>query len=448
MFAAVKRCLFRNLTVRESIRPFSVAVSSSTISPIAYGQSDFGMIRKEGSWYVDKTHFLPTLEAMGYLLFFVRPPRFGKTLLLSMMEHYYDVNNKNNFDELFGGLWIHQNPTKLRTSFHILHFNFSTISVDEKVESNFLDKVKTDVEFCCKKYGLSAQNIVKEENALRSVLNLASEFEGKNFMILIDEYDRFANSLLFDDPQIYDKVVRGQSGDPTSALSSFLTTLKAIPNRLSFSKFRSFITGIMPLNFADCSGYNVSQNITLHEDVGDLVGLKRNDIKAAIDQYLPLEPHQRTRVLHVMQSYYDGYYFPGCKEALFNSTHFLKKMFDPDPAFRNYILTSRSINPDDLQDPNTKVSDKVMSVISKVPSSADIVYRLSNEQVKVSVMKIHKSFNLQPLHPPEDDVYAHDRALSLIFILSWSNNNEVRRSNVWSTSSSEGTKQISKNRFH
>ena len=57
-----------------------------------------------------------------------------------------------------------------------------------------------------------------------------------------------------------------------------------------------------------------------------------------------------------------------------------------------------------------------MSVISKVPSSADIVYRLSNEQVEASVMKIHDSFNLQQiLHPPEDDVYAHDRSLSFLF---------------------------------
>ena len=55
---------------------------------------------------------------MGDLLFFVRPPRLGKTFLLSMMEHYYDINNKSKFEELFEGLWIHQNPTKLRTSFH------------------------------------------------------------------------------------------------------------------------------------------------------------------------------------------------------------------------------------------------------------------------------------------------------------------------------------------
>ena len=222
-----------------------------------------------------------------------------------MMEHYYDVNNKNNFDKLFGGFLIHQNPTKLRTSFHILPFNFSTISVDEKVESNFFDQVNRSVQWCCERYGLSAQNIVNKEDALDSVLALASEFEGKNFMILIDEYDRFANSLLFEKPQM---VVRGEGDDPaSSALRSFLTTLKAIPTCVPFSEFRSFITGIMPLNFADCSGYNVSENITLHEDVGDLVGLKRNDIKAAIDQYLPLEPHQQTRVLDVMQSYYDGY---------------------------------------------------------------------------------------------------------------------------------------------
>ena len=232
MFAAVKRCLFRNLRVRESIRPFSVAVSSSTISPIDYGESNFGTIRKKGSWYVDKTHFLPTLEAMGDLLFFVRPPRFGKTLLLSMMKHYYDVNNKTNFDELFGGLWIHQNPTKLRTSFHILYFNFSTILVNEKVESNFFNRVNGSVQWCCERYGLTAQNIVNEEDALDSVLALASEFEGKNFMILIDEYDRFANSLMFDEPQMYDKLVRGRSGDPASS--------RGVAKTRSRSRSRSF----------------------------------------------------------------------------------------------------------------------------------------------------------------------------------------------------------------
>ena len=65
---------FEILRVHESIPFFNVAASSSTISLIAYGESDFGMIRRRGSWYVDKTHFLSTLEAMGE---FVRTPRFG-----------------------------------------------------------------------------------------------------------------------------------------------------------------------------------------------------------------------------------------------------------------------------------------------------------------------------------------------------------------------------------
>ena len=72
---------------------------------IPYGRSNFADIRREGFFYVDKTPFLPVLERgeSGYAyLLFLRPRRIGKSLLLSMMEHYYDIGRANEFDELFG----------------------------------------------------------------------------------------------------------------------------------------------------------------------------------------------------------------------------------------------------------------------------------------------------------------------------------------------------------
>ncbi|MEY4194081.1 MAG: hypothetical protein RLZZ226_449, partial [Pseudomonadota bacterium] len=56
-----------------------------------YGLSDFAAIRQEGYFYQDRTGLIPQLEQAGRQLLFLRPRRFGKSLLLSMLENYYDV---------------------------------------------------------------------------------------------------------------------------------------------------------------------------------------------------------------------------------------------------------------------------------------------------------------------------------------------------------------------
>ena len=64
---------------------------------IPYGISNFRRIRNEGYYYVDKTQYLAMMESRDSFIFFVRPRRFGKSLFLSMMECYYDLNAKKDF---------------------------------------------------------------------------------------------------------------------------------------------------------------------------------------------------------------------------------------------------------------------------------------------------------------------------------------------------------------
>src|SRR4051794_18205542 len=100
---------------------------------IPYGISDFGQIRSEGFFYADKTPFLPVLESaeLGYRhLLFLRPRRFGKSTWLSVLEHYYDLGRKEQFDELFGGLWIGEHPTNERNSYLVLSLDFSGVATD------------------------------------------------------------------------------------------------------------------------------------------------------------------------------------------------------------------------------------------------------------------------------------------------------------------------------
>ncbi|MEA3332096.1 MAG: AAA family ATPase, partial [Pseudomonadota bacterium] len=81
-----------------------------------YGISDFKKIATKGYFYCDRTDKIPLLEQADSQLF-IRPRRFGKSLVLSMLENYYDVAKTDQFDEIFGHLAIGKNPTPLRNSY-------------------------------------------------------------------------------------------------------------------------------------------------------------------------------------------------------------------------------------------------------------------------------------------------------------------------------------------
>ena len=94
---------------------------------IPYGIADFKRIRNEGWYYVDKTEYLAKLEGRDSFVFFVRPRRFGKSLFISMMQCYYDRNEKENFEKLFGGLWLGEHPTENHSRYLVLALDFSKV---------------------------------------------------------------------------------------------------------------------------------------------------------------------------------------------------------------------------------------------------------------------------------------------------------------------------------
>ncbi|WP_035258661.1 AAA family ATPase, partial [Desulfatirhabdium butyrativorans] len=81
-----------------------------------YGISDFREIISQGYFYCDRTGCIPLLETGKYLLF-IRPRRFGKSLLLSTLFNYYDIARADEFERLFGHLAIGKNPTPLHNSY-------------------------------------------------------------------------------------------------------------------------------------------------------------------------------------------------------------------------------------------------------------------------------------------------------------------------------------------
>ena len=64
---------------------------------IPYGMMNFVAIREDNYYYVDKTRFIEKIENSNRYFFFIRPRRFGKSLTMSMLRHYYDINAAEKF---------------------------------------------------------------------------------------------------------------------------------------------------------------------------------------------------------------------------------------------------------------------------------------------------------------------------------------------------------------
>ena len=94
---------------------------------LPYGMMNFKDIRLDNYYYVDKTSYIPLIEQADRFFFFIRPRRFGKSLTLSMLQHYYDVRTRDIFDDLYGDLYIGKHPTQDRNSYLVLYLNFSGI---------------------------------------------------------------------------------------------------------------------------------------------------------------------------------------------------------------------------------------------------------------------------------------------------------------------------------
>ncbi|MEZ4725517.1 MAG: AAA family ATPase [Caldilineaceae bacterium] len=171
---------------------------------IPYGVADYGRLRRENAYYVDKTHYIPRIEAAPFYLFCIRPRRFGKSLWLSVLQHYYDVNQAENFDFLFGETYIGQNPTPDRNSYLTLFFNFALVNpaIDE-VQRSFEKNGHAVVQDFLIRYQRffaeeERQKILQEqkvEDKLRLLFFHAHRQQSKIYLF-IDEYDNFANTIL------------------------------------------------------------------------------------------------------------------------------------------------------------------------------------------------------------------------------------------------------------
>ena len=120
---------------------------------IPYGMMNFVAVREDNCYYVDKTRFIEKVEKANKYFFFIRPRRFGKSLTMSMLHHYYDINAADKFERLYGDLYIGKHPTPNHNKYLILYLNFAVVNADLGNYRSALDAIcNTEFNYFCDVY--------------------------------------------------------------------------------------------------------------------------------------------------------------------------------------------------------------------------------------------------------------------------------------------------------
>jgi len=323
------------------------------IKRIPYGKGDFEAVNAQNDYFVDKTRFIPLLEKTPYI-FLIRPRRFGKTLFMSMLQTYYDIDKKDRFEAFFHDTWILKNPTPERAGYMILDFNLSLVIKDkDKVQDDFNNYCNIRIDAFLRKNrpylpeGL-IEKVGRDIPAHEKLHLLSAELSDSpvKIYLMIDEYDNFTNTLLSEyGPSEYRKIVR-----EAGYFKQFFTNLKAMASGSGAGLARMFITGVSPVTMDDVtSGFNVGNNISTREVFNEILGFTEKDVMDILDYYTGCGVFHldRQESLQVMKKWYNNYRFSKrASTTVFNADailYFMDKSMD-----RNYI-------PDYLIDDNLRM---------------------------------------------------------------------------------------------
>ena len=353
---------------------------------IPYGETDYVTIRKENSYYVDKTMYIPRIENAAKYIMLLRPRRFGKTLFMNTLAAYYDVLQKDNYEQNFGGLYIYDHTTPRQGQYMILKFSFASVdTTSDSVQASFNSKGCETIRRFVNRYKKflpdNADEYLREANgkcdvALDKLLTLAENTPYKIY-IMIDEYDNFANTLFSTDEAAYKTLTHGDG-----FFRLFFNVLKDMTSENNALIERIFISGVSPLTLSDVtSGFNIARNLSLEAQLNSIMGFDETEVRTMLEYYRDqtgVFRHSVDELLDVMKPCYNNYCFS--LYAIDND-----RVFNSDMVLyfvRQYVSSNGHI-PEELIDPNVSTDffkmEKMIKIEKTFGEKSDIIQNIIND---------------------------------------------------------------------
>ena len=377
---------------------------------IPYGMQNFEDVIKEDCYYVDKTPFIEQIEESNKYFFYIRPRRFGKTLTLSMLENYYDINKKDKFDEIFGKLYIGQNPTPEHNTYLIIHLNFAEVAAGLDDYKDGLDNhCRLVFNFFCDIYAHilpagTKEGLQQEPDAVSKLRFLCQKCQevGKKIYLFIDEYDNSTNMIRAQEEHLvrYRNQTHGEG-----YLRQFFNTIKGTAvNSLG----RVFVTGVTPVTMDNLtSGFNIGTNYSLSPKFNEMTGFTEEEVREMLEYYRSVLPfnHTTDELIKVMKPWYDNYCFAVKsygKTTMYNSMMVLNFV-------DNYIRSEYQI-PKKMVETNIRIDyDKLRMLIrhdKEFAHDASIIQQLVTQGFVIGTL--NENFPAERINDP-------DNFLSLLF---------------------------------
>lgn len=362
-----------------------------------YGISDFYKIITDKYYYADRTDRIRLIEDTGIQLLFLRPRRFGKSLLLSMLENYYDIAKTDEFEKLFGHLAIGKNPTLKHNKYFVMKWDFSRIETSEDMQimrNSLHSHVNKAIEIFSQRYKnfFSYKIKIDHDNAISSFESVLIALVGSPYKLylLIDEYDNFANELMMSQkPASQERYKSLLYGEGT--LKTLFKLVKSAASGQGLD--RVFITGVSPVVMSDItSGYNVAKSVYLNPKFNDFCGFCESEIDEALkiiakECDYPAEEAQKG--LNMMQTFYNGYCFSDEQKPL---------VYNPTSAiyFMEYFR-EKCQYPENMLDSNLSMDKGKIEYILQLPHGHEIIARALDDKEPITVIQLAQGFGVEDM---------------------------------------------------
>ena len=316
---------------------------------LPYGVADYTWIKSQNNYCTDKTMFIPKMEEAGYFLYLIRPRRFGKSVFLTMLQAYYDIEKKDSFHTTFKDTWIESHPTEGLGKYQVLYFDFSRAAAGPgTLEENFILYCNSVLDGFIKKYAAYNDEDFNMEEYLGfsgasyklNALNSYSKSKGTQLYLIIDEYDNFTNNILSEEGEaVYHALTHAQG-----FYRDFFKLFKGMFQRI-------MMMGVSPVTVNDLnSGYNIGTNLSMDPMFNMMLGFSENEVREMIEYYreVGLINVPTDQLITDMKPWYDNYCF--AKDSLVTDP----KMFNSDMVIyylRHFIRFGKA--PEEMVDPNT-----------------------------------------------------------------------------------------------
>ena len=276
---------------------------------IGIGLSDFKELIEEDFYYFDKTKFIDEIVKDGAKVkLFTRPRRFGKTLNMSMLKYFFDVEKKEENGKLFKDLYIEKTESfKEQGQYPVIFLSLkdlkaATWEIMEKdikstVASLFLEYEDLYYELgefdkpLFKKIATKEMDIENLKEALKVLVKILYKKYNKKVVILIDEYDS----------PLVSAYINGYYGKAKDFFKTFYSTVLKDNNYLQMGVLTGIIRVIKAGTFSDLN--NLSTYTILSDDYTDSYGLTEEEVEKSLKDY------GIGQEISKVKDWYDGYKF-------------------------------------------------------------------------------------------------------------------------------------------